>query len=124
MPKLSPPQLPGSPSASIREDEEALRIESRPSPVLPLVLAGTLSLLTLTAVGAAFVVQVDQIVTVPGKLVTRRSTQALATPESGVVTEVLVNEGQRVEADQPLVVLDPRVQRSDVNELTFQLQET
>ena len=126
MPKPSPPQLPVSvvhtPSASIREDEEALRIESRPSPVLPLVLAGTLSLLTLTAVGAAFVVQVDQIVTVPGKLVTRRITQALATPESGVVTEVLVNEGQRVDAGQPLVVLDPRVQRSDVNELMLQLQ--
>ena len=126
MPKPSPPQLPASAvrsaSAPIGEDEEALRIESRPSPVLPLVLAGTLSLLTLTAVGAAFVVQVDQIVNVPGKLVTRRSTQALATPESGVVTEVLVDEGQRVDAGQPLVVPDPRVQRSDVNELMLQLQ--
>ncbi len=126
MAKHSPRQLPGrvvhSHSSPIPEDEEALRIESRPSPVLPLVLAGTLSLLTLTAVGAAFVVKVDQIVSVPGKLVTRRSTQALATPERGVVTDVLVNEGQRVEAGQRLVVLDPRVQRSDVNELQLELQ--
>ncbi|HGY5549069.1 MAG TPA: HlyD family secretion protein [Prochlorococcus sp.] len=126
MPKPSPPQLPASAvrsaSAPIGEDEEALRIESRPSPVLPLVLAGTLSLLTLTAVGAAFVVKVDQIVSVPGKLVTRRSTQSLTTSESGVVTEVKVQEGERVDAGQPLVVLDPRVQRSDVNELMLQLQ--
>ncbi|MBM5801654.1 MAG: HlyD family efflux transporter periplasmic adaptor subunit [Cyanobacteria bacterium K_DeepCast_35m_m2_023] len=102
--------------------DEALRLESRPSPVLPQVLAGALSLLTLTAIVAAVVVQVDQVVAVPGKLVTRRSTQALTTPERGVVTTVFVKEGQRVNAGDPLVVLDPRVQRSDVTELNLQLQ--
>jgi multidrug resistance efflux pump len=103
-------------------EQEALRLESRPSPKLPLVLAGALSVVTLTVFVAAAVVQVDQIVAVPGKLVTRRSTQALTTPEQGVVKEVFVKEGQRVEAGQPLVVLDPQVQRSDVNELGLQLQ--
>lgn len=103
-------------------EQEALRLESRPSPRLPLVLAGALSLVTLTVVVAAAVVQVDQMVAVPGKLVTRRSTQALTTPEQGVVKEVLVKEGQRVQAGQPLVVLNPQVQRSDVNELDLQLQ--
>lgn len=103
-------------------EQEALRLESRPSPKLPLVLAGALSLVTLTVVVASAVVQVDQMVSVPGKLVTRRSTQALTTPEQGVVKEVLVKEGQRVEAGQPLVVLDPQVQRSDVAELGRQLE--
>jgi len=103
-------------------EQEALRLESRPSPKLPLVLAGALSFVTLAVVVAAAVVQVDQMVAVPGKLVTRRSTQALTTPEQGVVKEVLVKEGQRVQAGQPLVVLDPRVQRSDVNELDLQMQ--
>lgn len=102
-------------------DQEALRLESRPSPVLPMVLAGTLSLITLTVVGAAAVVKVDQIVSVPGKLVTRRSTQSLTTPERGVVREVLVRSGERVKSGQALVVLDPRVQRSEVSELQSQL---
>lgn len=123
------PALPGRVVASnatranhaVVPDPEALRLESRPSPVLPLVLAGTLSVLTLTAITAAAVVKVDQIVTVPGKLVTRRSTQALTTPERGVVREVLVKNGQKVASGQALVVLDPRVQRSDVDELRQQL---
>jgi len=117
------PQLPGRvvPPAPAVADSEALRLESRPSPVLPMVLAGTLSVLTLTAITAVAVVQVDQIVIVPGKLVTKRSTQALTTPERGVVREVLVKSGERVQAGQALVVLDPRVQRSDVDELRSQL---
>jgi multidrug efflux pump subunit AcrA (membrane-fusion protein) len=117
------PQLPGRPlpAAGQTDQDEALRLESRPSTMLPLVLAGTLSVLTLTVVTAAAVVKVDQIVDVPGKLVTRRSTQELTTPERGVVREVLVNNGQRVESGQALVVLDPRVQRSDVAELRSEL---
>lgn len=121
---MSQPQLPGralttSPQTDL---DESLRLESRPSPVLPLVLAGTLSLLTLTVVTAAAVVKVDQIVDVPGKLVTRRSTQELTTPERGVVRQVLVRNGERVQAGQALVVLDPKVQRSDVTELRSQLE--
>lgn len=121
-PSPKPGQLVRVTSQSAGVDPEALRLESRPSPVLPLALAGALSLLTLTAIAAAAFVRIDQIVSVPGKLVTRRSTQSLTTPERGVVTQVLVKEGQRVTAGQPLVVLDPRVQRSDVVELGLQLQ--
>jgi len=102
-------------------NDEALRLESRPSPILPAVLAGSLSVLILGVIGLAASVKIDQIVTVPGKLVTRRSTQELTTPEQGVVKEVLVSNGQAVEKGQALVVLDPRVQTSDVNELERQL---
>ena len=111
-------------SFSLREAEarEALRLETRPSPVLPAVLAGSLSVLVLALIGFAALVKVDQVVTVPGRLVTRRSTQDLTTPERGVVRQVLVKSGQRVEAGQALVVLDPRVQRSDVAELRSQLE--
>lgn len=104
------------------EAREALRLETRPSPVLPAVLAGSLSVLVLALIGFAALVKVDQVVTVPGRLVTRRSTQDLTTPEKGVVREVLVQSGQRVEAGQALVVLDPRVQRSEVAELRRQLE--
>ena len=108
-------------SAAEVEAQEALRLETRPSPVLPAVLAGSLSVLVLALIGFAALVKVDQVVTVPGRLVTRRSTQDLTTPDRGVVREVLVRSGQRVEAGQALVVLDPRVQRSEVAELRSQL---
>ena len=104
------------------EQREALRLETRPSPVLPAVLAGSLSVLMLALIGFAATVKVTQVVNVPGKLVTRRSTQDLTTPEQGVVKKVLVSNGQVVKEGQPLVILDPRVQRSDVNELELQLQ--
>jgi len=102
--------------------QEELRLEARPSPVLPAVLAGSLSVLILTLIGFAATVKVTQVVNVPGKLVTRRNTQDLATPERGVVKEVLVRNGQVVKEGQALVILDPRVQRSNVNELQLELQ--
>ncbi|QEY32411.1 HlyD family efflux transporter periplasmic adaptor subunit [Synechococcus sp. RSCCF101] len=105
-----------------QREEEALRLESRPSPVLSWVLAGSLSALAATAAVAVATVQVDQIVSIPGKLVTRRSTQELGTPSAGVIQQVLVRNGDRVEAGQPLLILDPQVQRSDVTELRLQLE--
>ena len=114
-PNASSALVPRQPlSAAEVEAQEALRLETRPSPVLPAVLAGSLSVLVLALIGFAALVKVDQVVTVPGRLVTRRSTQDLTTPDRGVVREVLVRSGQRVEAGQALVVLDPRVQRSEV----------
>lgn len=115
---LAPRQASGS-DAEVRE---ALRLETRPSPVLPAVLAGSLSVLVLALISFAALVKVDQVVTVPGRLVTRRSTQDLTTPERGVIRDVLVQSGQRVEAGEALVVLDPRVQRSDVSELRSKLE--
>lgn len=115
---LAPRQASGSDA----EMREALRLETRPSPVLPAVLAGSLSVLVLALISFAALVKVDQVVTVPGRLVTRRSTQDLTTPERGVIRDVLVQSGQRVEAGQVLVVLDPRVQRSDVSELRSKLE--
>ncbi|MFL0790351.1 MAG: HlyD family secretion protein [Prochlorococcus sp.] len=110
------------PSKSVNSDDETLRLESRPSPVLPLVLAATVSTLVLVIIVAACTVKIQQIVNIPGKLVTRRSTQVLSTPDTGVVREVLVQGGDQVKAGQALVVLDPRVQSSDVDELGLQLK--
>ena len=110
------------PTGAEAEAQEALRLETRPSPVLPAVLAGSLSLLVLALISFAALVKVDQVVTVPGRLVTRRSTQDLTTPERGVVKDVFVRNGQSVKSGQALVVLDPRVQRSEVAELRSQLE--
>jgi len=86
-----------------------LRLESRPTPLFPMVLGGSVAVLVLTAVGAAALVKVDQIVTVQGTLKTKRSTQDIKPDEPGVVTAVLVKEGQLVQKDAPLVTLDTTI---------------
>lgn len=70
-----------------------LRLESRPTPLFPMVLGGSVAVLVVTALGVAALVKVDQIVTVEGTLRTLRSTQDLKPDQAGVVTEVLVKEG-------------------------------
>jgi HlyD family secretion protein len=92
--------------------DDALRVESRPTPVFSLIVGGALSLLIVTIAGAISVVQVDQILKVSGELKTRRSTQEIKTAEPGEVTQVLVKEAQAVKAGEPLVVLNPRVLQS------------
>lgn len=92
--------------------DDALRVESRPTPVFTLVVGGAVSLLVITIAAAVSVVQVDQILAVTGELKTRRSTQDIKAAEPGEVTRVLVKEAQAVKAGEPLVVLNPRVLQS------------
>jgi hemolysin D len=92
--------------------DDALRIESRPTPLFSLVVGGAVSLLVISIGAAISVIQVDQILSVQGELKTRRSTQDIKTAEPGEVTRVLVKEAASVRAGDPLVVLNPRVLQS------------
>ncbi|MCS5692041.1 HlyD family efflux transporter periplasmic adaptor subunit [Cyanobium sp. FGCU-6] len=107
-------------------ESDSLRLESRPTPWLPLIIGGSMAALVLTAIGASSLVKVDQVVPVPGKLETIRSTQDVKTTEPGVVRIVLVREGERVSRGQPLVVLDAEVlqgRRQALSEQRGQLRE-
>jgi HlyD family secretion protein len=74
-----------------------------------MVLGGSVALLVVTALAVAALVKVDQIVTVEGTLRTLRSTQDLKPDQAGVVTEVLVKEGEFVTKGMPLVGLDTTI---------------
>lgn len=99
-----------------------LRLETRPQPTLALVACGSIAALVLIAGAAAALVPLDQIVALPGRLVTRRATQPLAAADAGRVVEVLVREGEQVAAGAPLLRLDPSQPRVDVAELQRQLE--
>ena len=54
-------------SSPERGDElEALRLETRPAPTLPLIMAASISGLTLAVVAAISLVPVTQVLSVPG----------------------------------------------------------
>lgn len=84
-----------------------VRLESRPTPWFPIVVGGAMAGLLFSCIAAAAVFRVDQIVPVPGKLQPIRSTQDLSPPEPGIVSRVLVKEGEKVRQGQPLVMLNP-----------------
>jgi HlyD family secretion protein len=115
----TPPLVPmprpmGEPLVRTEEDfSEDLRLESRPVAWVPLAIGGSLSLLVLSLVAAAAVLKVDRVVPVQGKLQTLRSTQEVATPEQGIVSQVLVKENQEVQVGQPLVILDTEALRAE-----------
>ena len=64
------------------------------------------------AVGWAAVAQVDIVAKAGGRGVPDGRKQAIASLEGGILRELMVREGQTVEAGQPLALLDPHARRS------------
>jgi adhesin transport system membrane fusion protein len=63
--------------------------------------------LVATAIGWAAVAQVDIVAKASGRVVPDGREQLIASLEGGILRELLVREGQQVEAGQPLALLDP-----------------
>ena len=94
---------------TFRGNSSDTRLESRPTPWFPLIMGGAMAGLVLVCLAAVALVRVDQVVSISGKLQPKRSTEAIRSTEAGVVTSVLVKEGQSVEPGDPLVLLDPTI---------------
>lgn len=109
-PRGNPQDRPGpASSALIPQGGRELRLESRPTPVFPMLAGIAIAGVVLTGLGLAAFIRVDQVVSVAGSLKPLRSTQDIKTTEPGVITSVLVKEGEQVQVGTPLVTLDPTV---------------
>jgi HlyD family secretion protein len=73
--------------------------------------------------GWAGFVPLSAAVTVPGNLVVQSNVKAIQHPTGGVVAEIAVNNGMRVEAGQLLVRLDATQARSSLQVLSKQLDD-
>jgi adhesin transport system membrane fusion protein len=85
-------------------DVYLLRLQP-PAPILRHGLKAV-ALVLLVLVVWASVATLDEVTTGLGKVVTSSREQLVQASEAGVVAELLVTEGQLVEADQPLVRID------------------
>jgi multidrug resistance efflux pump len=111
--RLNPPAKASDPVPGridiLRRDSSELRLDSRPTPIFPMVAGAAIGVLVLSGLAVAAFVRVDQVVSVPGSLKPLRSTQDIKTTEPGVITSVLVKEGEQVQEGAPLITLDPTV---------------
>ena len=105
-----------------KQAQEALRLETRPSPDAacsarrqPLAAGAGPDQLRGSSEGGSSRYRAGALGHPPQH-------PGLTTPEQGVVKDVFVRNGQSVKSGQALVVLDPRVQRSEVAELRSQLE--
>ena len=87
-----------------------------------LALAGVLVLFGGFGTWAAMANIAGAIVS-PGHVAVERNRQVVQHPDGGVVEEILVREGQRVEAGEPLLRFDPAMLASDRRILGDQLRE-
>jgi HlyD family secretion protein len=112
--KLALASLPGDPlSVGVgRAYENELRTGLRVL-IVGVVLIG----------GWAGFVPLSAAVTVPGNLVVQSNVKAIQHPTGGVVAEIAVNNGMRVEAGQLLVRLDATQARSSLQVLNKQLDD-
>lgn len=86
--------------------------ETPPSPVGHWLLWLILLLFSAAILWATFG-RVDIVVTAPGRVIPSGQVKRVQAPETGIVMAILVGEGERVEAGQTLVRLDPTYADAD-----------
>lgn len=95
-------------------------LESPPSPVGRAILWAIIALFVIALVWS-IVGHVDVVASAPGKTLPRERVKVLQASEAGVVRSIHVVEGQRVNAGDPLIDLDPTNARAEESQAREQL---
>ena len=90
-----------------------LAIQEDPPPALPRVVLYTVAALCALMLVWACVGRLDVVAVAEGKLVPQSYVKIVQPAEAGVVTEILVKEGDTVQPGQTLIRLDPTLTRAD-----------
>jgi HlyD family secretion protein len=96
--------------------------EAPPSPLPRLILWCLLALVAITLLWSAFG-RLDIIAVAPGRLVPQSYLQIVQPAESGIVKELLVREGDLVEAGQVLARMDTRFSEADRQSLRNEIAQ-
>lgn len=99
----------------------ALSLQDTPVHPAPRRLAWVLMLLFVTAIVWACLGKIDIVATAPGHIIVSDRTKVIQALEASVVRRVLVKDGDKVQAGQVLVELDPTVANADKASVQEQL---
>lgn len=86
-------------------------------PLYTRLLAGSLSLLVFGAIGWANFSKVDEVATAQGELVPSAQVRPVRALEGGVISEIRVKEGDRINKGDVLLVQDPALNQAEVDRL-------
>ena len=98
-----------------------LAMQERPLPRLPRLFFYLVATLFALLLAWAVFAQIDVVAVAEGKLVPATYTKIVQPAEAGVVTEILVKEGDSVQAGQTLIRLDATVSTADGKTLAHEL---
>jgi HlyD family secretion protein len=101
-----------------------LRLEQAPPSPLPRYVLWTLLVLVAAALTWSVFGRLDIIAVAPGRLVPQRYLQIVQPAEPGVLREMLVREGDTVQAGQVLARMDMRASDADRSQLENQIALT
>jgi hemolysin D len=100
----------------------ALSLQETPVHPAPRRFAWGLMILFVLALLWSFFGQVDIVAVAPGRIIVSDRTKVIQPLEASVVRRVLVKDGDRVQAGQVLVELDPTVATADIASVQEQLK--
>jgi HlyD family secretion protein len=86
-------------------------------PLYTRLLAGTLSMLVFGAIGWAHFSKVDEVATAQGELIPSAQVRPVRALEGGIISEIRVKEGDRVQKGDVLLVQDPALNQAEVDRL-------
>ena len=102
----------------------ALEVLERPPSPAGKLLALTIIVLFAIAVGWACIGEVDIVAVAEGKIISKSRIKDIQPLEKGVVKAILVSEGEKVKAGQPLVELDQTLTTAEQTRLAQDLSFT
>ena len=96
---------------------DLLALQERPTSRLPRTILLSLVALVLLLLGWACIFQLDIVASAEGRLVPLTFTKVVQPAEAGVVAEILVKDGQTVQAGELLMRMDERLSVADTTAL-------
>ena len=96
-------------------------IINTPTPRSAQRISWMISTMVMSCIAAAFFIQVDQVVTSPGRIVAQQATLVVQPLELSIIRSVEVREGDAVHAGQILARLDPTFAAADLGALAAQV---